>query len=484
MIAQQQGLTVAAVIHSPSPDVFRQFDDLLLLGKGGQVVYMGPRISSLKYFDEIGFRCPDYTSPPDYFLEVLSGNIPSEFDPRFEPGMLVDYWKKFQCGIIPTSTFARMDKVQAERNRTQYFNRVLSVKHKRVIERQGEEKFFQYFQDGLAMIYAEIMLWLGDIMENHIFSISKHDDQTRKTPGFVRQLCLLTKRASDQIYRDSKIILFEMMLHFATGIFISVAVHNFDFLGASPDDLCATAPWNVARSCYHAVDNIKEAGMFIALGCFFAGISVGVNTFGREKVVYLRDSSSGMSALCYYLAKIIADIPRILIGAGTFSLALILYFPYRQNFISIVYVVLSLYIAAFSMSYLVSIIASQRSTPLVGTAVSLFYAIGLSGVIPSLDQVYGTDDPGVLDAPFVGFPYIIRLFWTFSPPRWAIEAFWLKEIQFRPFKEKYEQPTNQYRKESYNSTFIFIILISLMWNTFAFILLKSRRKQELSLKNI
>ena len=32
-IAIKQGLTVAAVIHSPSPSTFKEFDDLLLLGK-------------------------------------------------------------------------------------------------------------------------------------------------------------------------------------------------------------------------------------------------------------------------------------------------------------------------------------------------------------------------------------------------------------------------------------------------------------------
>lgn len=40
-IARQQGLTVGAVIHSPSPSTFKQFDDFLLLGKGGRVIYFG-----------------------------------------------------------------------------------------------------------------------------------------------------------------------------------------------------------------------------------------------------------------------------------------------------------------------------------------------------------------------------------------------------------------------------------------------------------
>ena len=46
-IAIQQSLTIAAVIHSPSPATFKQFDDLLLLGKGGRMIYFGPREGTL-----------------------------------------------------------------------------------------------------------------------------------------------------------------------------------------------------------------------------------------------------------------------------------------------------------------------------------------------------------------------------------------------------------------------------------------------------
>lgn len=54
-VAKRKGILVAAVIHSPSPSVFRQFDDLLLLGQGGRVVYFGPRKKATAYFQLCGF---------------------------------------------------------------------------------------------------------------------------------------------------------------------------------------------------------------------------------------------------------------------------------------------------------------------------------------------------------------------------------------------------------------------------------------------
>lgn len=52
-------MTIAAVVHSPSPAAFDQFDDLLLLGKGGRIIYFGPRAEAVKYFDKIGFAIRD-----------------------------------------------------------------------------------------------------------------------------------------------------------------------------------------------------------------------------------------------------------------------------------------------------------------------------------------------------------------------------------------------------------------------------------------
>lgn len=36
------GIAVALVLHQPRYEIFSRFDDLLLLGKGGRTVFMGP----------------------------------------------------------------------------------------------------------------------------------------------------------------------------------------------------------------------------------------------------------------------------------------------------------------------------------------------------------------------------------------------------------------------------------------------------------
>ena len=51
LISHELKLTVVTVIHQPRFSVYQSFDDVLLLGKGGKTVYLGPTDDSLKYFE-------------------------------------------------------------------------------------------------------------------------------------------------------------------------------------------------------------------------------------------------------------------------------------------------------------------------------------------------------------------------------------------------------------------------------------------------
>jgi hypothetical protein len=63
------------------------------------------------------------------------------------------------------------------------------------------------------------------------------------------------------------------------------------------------SPVNIFYACFLPLDTMREAGMFICLGSMFACIAISGNTFGKEKVVYWRDTASGMPVLPYYLGK-------------------------------------------------------------------------------------------------------------------------------------------------------------------------------------
>ncbi|CAG8752577.1 649_t:CDS:10, partial [Dentiscutata erythropus] len=74
-IAHSQGLTVATIIHSPSQQAFNTFDDVLLLGKGGRIIYFGPTNNVIKYFESLGFDYPEEESLADFIMKVASGKV-------------------------------------------------------------------------------------------------------------------------------------------------------------------------------------------------------------------------------------------------------------------------------------------------------------------------------------------------------------------------------------------------------------------------
>lgn len=49
------------------------FDDLILLAKGGLIVYHGPVKKVEEYFSGIGIPVPDRVNPPDHYIDILEG---------------------------------------------------------------------------------------------------------------------------------------------------------------------------------------------------------------------------------------------------------------------------------------------------------------------------------------------------------------------------------------------------------------------------
>ncbi|KDO27029.1 hypothetical protein SPRG_07742 [Saprolegnia parasitica CBS 223.65] len=66
----QEGRTVLATIHQPSSEIFALFDRLYLLSNG-RTVYSGKASESVAYFAAMGYQCPTYMNPTDYFMRQI-----------------------------------------------------------------------------------------------------------------------------------------------------------------------------------------------------------------------------------------------------------------------------------------------------------------------------------------------------------------------------------------------------------------------------
>ena len=66
---------MVSTIHMPPSAAFETFDRLILL-VDGYIVYQGYADLSPYYFNSIGFNCPEYANPADYFLKRLAVSYP------------------------------------------------------------------------------------------------------------------------------------------------------------------------------------------------------------------------------------------------------------------------------------------------------------------------------------------------------------------------------------------------------------------------
>ncbi|XP_069881595.1 ATP-binding cassette sub-family G member 8 isoform X1 [Dipodomys merriami] len=58
-------------VHQPRSDIFRLFD-LVLLMTSGTTVYLGPAQHMIQYFTAIGYPCPRYSNPADFYVDLTS----------------------------------------------------------------------------------------------------------------------------------------------------------------------------------------------------------------------------------------------------------------------------------------------------------------------------------------------------------------------------------------------------------------------------
>ncbi|ORX95418.1 hypothetical protein K493DRAFT_372167, partial [Basidiobolus meristosporus CBS 931.73] len=418
-IAHYQGLTVAAIIHSPSPVAFAKFDDLMLLGKGGRLIYLGPREEAAEYFYSIGFECPSDASPADFYMDVASGKVPCKLNPNFHPCDLFELWERKKSGKLQGYRLTiGYEDLMLEKNKTQESNK--------------ESKFMQTMRSikhGTVSLLNDTYYWFHSVFVELLMTfvsvyryVTCHSDEIRNTPGPFQVFWLCLQRACHQVIRSKSEFFVDQLLHLGAGLFISIAAQKAVYLGPLPEEVCAYAPLPLQQRCSLPYsDMVRNIGSFVAWGIGFAGIASGAGTFGNERVVFWRETASGMPTLPYFLAKAISDIPRIILAALMFTLAFIINYANNTSIWRLYVITLSLYFVGFSTGYFISALVKKEQAALVGVVVALVWAIAFSGVEPSLNKVY--ED----------YPASIRWIWDISAPRWAISAFYIAETDARSY---------------------------------------------------
>lgn len=98
------GMNVIAVLHQPRFSIFALFDDIMLLGKGGRLVYLGPSWLAMPYFESLDFELPLHENPADFVMDVISGSVPQRGSDAFHPERLVGLWQTYGLSWVRTQS--------------------------------------------------------------------------------------------------------------------------------------------------------------------------------------------------------------------------------------------------------------------------------------------------------------------------------------------------------------------------------------------
>ena len=95
-LARKEGLTVCAVLHQPRVEIADVCDHLVLLVRGGRVVYDGPFSDTKRFLSNLGFDFPEGSSRVDVYMDVSTGTATSSLFPHRTGAEWADTWQRVQ----------------------------------------------------------------------------------------------------------------------------------------------------------------------------------------------------------------------------------------------------------------------------------------------------------------------------------------------------------------------------------------------------
>lgn len=98
----EEGRTIVLTIHQSRSNLFKIFGSVLLLARGGDVVYSGLASRMLHHFESLGYPCPDDTNPADFALDLVTVDLQQtarEAVTAEKVNFLVSGWKACQPSI-------------------------------------------------------------------------------------------------------------------------------------------------------------------------------------------------------------------------------------------------------------------------------------------------------------------------------------------------------------------------------------------------
>jgi ABC-type multidrug transport system ATPase subunit len=265
----RSGVNVMAVIHQPRYEIFQSFEHVLLLGLGGRTVYLGPVNAVEAYFEMLGYEFPAKVNPADYLLDITSGIAKPQREPKIELELLQ---------VVPENlpTIWELYNSKEDNNEDQMISNTESVNNEEPTYHRPE--------------FSTLIQWY---------------------------MCF--KRASVQQLRSIPSILLDLLLVWIGGLIIAISFRDKNYIGPMPKQMQNLCPESMRALCSVPLqDPLVSISMMFNLTLALTGCMSALRCFGRERLIFNKESESGLSTIAYCIAKDIAMIPAKLLAPLVF----------------------------------------------------------------------------------------------------------------------------------------------------------------------
>uniref|UniRef100_A0A2N9EJZ0 ABC transporter domain-containing protein n=1 Tax=Fagus sylvatica TaxID=28930 RepID=A0A2N9EJZ0_FAGSY len=257
-----EGVNICMVLHQPSYALFKMFDDIIFLAKGGLTAYHGSIKKVEEYFAGLGITVPERVNPPDHFIDILEGIVkPSSGVTREQ---LPVRWMLHNGYTVPSDMLQLVDGLAAPSTGSN------------PSDGTGQSFAGDFWEE----MVSNVELKRDHIQHNYLRS---KDLSYRKTPGVARQYRYFLGRHGKQRLREARIQVVDYLILLLAG------------------------------ACLGTLAKVSDE-TFGSLGYTYTVIAVSLlskisalRTFSLDKLHYWRESASGMSSLAYFLSKDTVD---------------------------------------------------------------------------------------------------------------------------------------------------------------------------------
>ncbi|KAH6838256.1 P-loop containing nucleoside triphosphate hydrolases superfamily protein [Perilla frutescens var. hirtella] len=360
-----EGVNICMVVHQPSYTLFKMFDDLILLAKGGLTVYHGPVKKVEEYFCNLGIIVPERVNPPDYYIDILEGMVKTSSSSGVSYTELPVRWMQHNGYPIPPDMRINTAGSAMPAINTDHF-------HDSGDSVTEEQSFAgEVWQDVKANVERK-----RDMIRHNF--LRSTDLSYRRTPSILLQYKYFVGRVGKQRLREAKTQAVDYLILLIAGACLgSLTKANDETFG-------------FGAYTYTIIG--------VSLLCKVAAL----RSFSLDKLQYWRESASGISSLAHFVSKDTIDMFNILIKPVVY-LSMFYFFSNPRSSFAFNYVVL------LCLVYCVTGIAY---------ALAIFLEPGPSQLCSVLLPVVLT-----LISTQVNASNLVKDIANFCYPKWALEAF-------------------------------------------------------------